>query len=265
MLGPVQQQLDRRYGLAFAPSGSAVRYVLFLNHPPLGARDRPDADPPEALPGLIGRAGLRDAAAMVAGDTALSGETLNATISDLERVIPAVLVVIFIVIAIFLRAVVAPLYLVLTGALATVAALGLTVYVMQTLLGYGQLIWYLVAVVAVLLISLGSDYNIFSVGYIWEEARRRPLRQALAVAVPRSTRAINAAGITLAASFALVALIPVAPFEELAFAVAVGVLVDAFIVRSLLVPALVSLVGRTSGWPGRRLVPPPGAPDSHDR
>ena len=76
--------------------------------------------------------------------------------------------------------------------------------------------------------------------------------------MPRSTRAINAAGITLAASFGLVALIPLAPFEELAFAVAVGVLIDAFVVRSLLVPALVSLVGRASGWPGRRLARPPG-------
>jgi RND superfamily putative drug exporter len=74
--------------------------------------------------------------------------------------------------------------------------------------------------------------------------------------VPRSTRAINAAGITLAASFALLALIPLVPFRQLAFAMAVGILIDAFIVRSLLVPALISLVGRASGWPGKRLVGP---------
>ena len=86
------------------------------------------------------------------------------------------------------------------------------------------MIFYVPFAAAVLLVSLGSDYNIFSVGYIWEEARRRPLPEALAVAVPRSTRAINAAGITLAVSFGLIALIPIAPFQELAFAVAVGVL-----------------------------------------
>jgi putative drug exporter of the RND superfamily len=134
----------------------------------------------------------------------------------------------------------------------------LTVWVFQDLLGRDGVIFYVPFAAAVLLVSLGSDYNIFSVGYIWEEARRRPLPEALAVAVPRSTRAITAAGIALAASFALVALIPLAPFEELAFTVAVGVLVDAFVVRSLLVPALVSLVGRASGWPGRRLARPPG-------
>lgn len=84
-------------------------------------------------------------------------------------------------------------------------------------------------------------------------------QQALAVAVPRSTRAITAAGVTLAVSFALVALIPLVPFRELAFAMAAGVLIDAFVVRSLLVPALISLVGRASGWPGKRLARPPPA------
>lgn len=126
----------------------------------------------------------------------------------------------------------------------------------QDLLGQDGLIFYVPFAAAVLLVSLGSDYNIFSVGYIWEEARRRPLREALAVAVPRSTRAINAAGITLAVSFGLVALIPLGPFQQLAFAVAVGVLIDAFVVRSLLVPSLISLFGRFSGWPGRRLTDP---------
>lgn len=77
--------------------------------------------------------------------------------------------------------------------------------------------------------------------------------------MPRSTRAITAAGVTLAASFALVALIPLVPFRELAFAMAAGVLIDAFVVRSLLVPALISLVGRASGWPGKRLARPPPA------
>jgi RND superfamily putative drug exporter len=154
---------------------------------------------------------------------------------------------------VFLRALVAPLYLLATSVLAVGASLGLTTWVFQDLLGRDGVIFYVPFAAAVLLVALGSDYNIFSVGYIWEEARRRPLPEALAAAVPRSTRAINAAGVTLAVSFALVALIPVAPFEELAFAVAVGVLIDAFVVRSLLVPALVSLVGRASSWPSRRL------------
>ena len=106
---------------------------------------------------------------------------------------------------------------------------------------------------AVLLVALGSDYNIFSVGYTWEEAHRRPLREALAAAVPRSTRASNAAGVTLAVSFAFVGLIPIAPFEELAFAVAVSGLIDAFVVRSCWSRrwcrwSAGSAAGRAGGW-----------------
>lgn len=103
-------------------------------------------------------------------------------------------------------------------------------------------------------VSHGSvRFHRIRVGYIWEQARRRPLSEALAVAVPRSTRAISVAGLALAASFTLVALIPLASFRQLAFALGVGVVIDAFLVRSLLVPAVISLVGRASGWPGRRL------------
>jgi putative drug exporter of the RND superfamily len=165
----------------------------------------------------------------------------------------AVVLVDLLLLVVFLRALVAPLYLLATSVLAVCAALGTTVWFFQDVLGHDGITFYVPFAAAVLLISLGSDYNIFSVGYIWEEARHRPLADALAVAVPRSTRAINAAGITLAVSFGLVALIPVAPFQELAFAVGIGVLIDAFVVRSLLVPALIMLVGRFSGWPGRRL------------
>lgn len=143
----------------------------------------------------------------------------------------------------FLRALIAPLYLLASTVLAVGAALGLTVVLFQGLLGHDGLIFYIPFAAGVLLVSLGSDYTIFSVGYLWDEARRRPLPQALAVAVPRSTRAITAAGVTLAASFALAALIPLAPFYEL--------------VRSVLVPALISVVGRASGWPGKRLAKPP--------
>jgi RND superfamily putative drug exporter len=109
---------------------------------------------------------------------------------------------------------------------------------------------------AVLLVSLGSDYNIFVTGRIWHEARERPLREAVATAAPRAARAITVAGLVLAGSFALLALVPVRAFAELGFAMAVGVLIDSFIVRSFLVPALISLFGTVGSWPGRRLRTP---------
>jgi RND superfamily putative drug exporter len=88
----------------------------------------------------------------------------------------------------------------------------------------------------------------------------RPLREAIKVAGGRSTRAITVAGIVLAGSFGAAALIPLGSFRELAFGMAVGLLIDAMIVRALLVPALISMVGPTSGWPGKR----PGAASTNE-
>jgi RND superfamily putative drug exporter len=104
---------------------------------------------------------------------------------------------------------------------------------------------------AVLLISLSSDYNVLIAGRIWREAERRPMREAIAVAIPQASRAIRAAGLSLAASFALVALIPIRPFRELAAMMALGILLETFLVRSLLAPAVLAVLGRLAGWPGR--------------
>jgi RND superfamily putative drug exporter len=126
--------------------------------------------------------------------------------------------------------------------------------VFQFLLDGADLAFYVPFAATVLLVALGSDYNVYLVGRIWAEAeRQRSLKRAVEVAGMRASSAITVAGFVLAASFASMALIDLRPFRELAFAVAVGLLIDAFVVRSLLVPALITLVGKRSGWPGRRL------------
>jgi RND superfamily putative drug exporter len=254
VLGPRQQLLGGRVGFATARRGNAARYVVFLDSDPLGPRAISAVRGLRGrLPGLLTRAGLTGATPRVGGDTAISADIVGGTVTSLERVIPTVLTGIFVVIAIFLQALVAPIYLVLTSLLAVIATLGLTVYVMQMLLGYGQITYYVLFTVAVLLISLGSDYNVFVVGRIWQEGRRRPLRDAVEVAGTRAARPITTAGLVLASSFALLAIVPVNAFREIAFAMAVGLLIDAFVVRSILVPALMTLVGPRSAWPGRRL------------
>lgn len=262
VLGPGDQPLPMELGLFLAPDGGAARFLLVLDSDPLGAHAIDELRALEQrMPALLAAAGLEGAEVSYAGDTALGLSLVEGARTDLVRVSAAVLLVDLVLLAIFLRALVAPVYLLATSVLAVTAALGVSTWLFQDVLGRDGMIFYVPFAAAVLLVSLGSDYNIFSVGYVWEEARRRPLSEALAVAVPRSTAAISTAGVTLAASFGLVALIPVGPFEELAFAVAFGVLIDAFVVRALLVPALISLVGRRSGWPGSRLArraPDPG-------
>ncbi len=251
------QALPEQFGLFLAPGGGAARFLVVFDSDPLGATAVGHLRQlREAMPRLLATSGLAGAEVSYLGDTTIGLSLADQARADLVRVAVAVGLVNLVLLVLFLRALIAPLYLLVSNVLAVGATLGLTVALFQGQLGHDGLIFFVPFTAAVLLVSLGSDYTIFSVGYIWQEARRRPLPEALAVAVPRSTRAINAAGITLAASFAMLALIPLVPFRQLAFAMAVGVLIDAFIVRSLLVPALISLVGRASGWPGKRLARP---------
>src|SRR5262249_7319104 len=148
-----------------------------------------------------------------------------------------------------LRALVAPLYLLAASVLALAAAIGVTTWVFQDLLGHPDLTYYVPFAAAVLLLSLGSDYNIFIAGRIWQEAERPPLREAIRYATPGASGPITPAGLPLAGSFALLALIPVSPMRELGFVMAAGILIDTFVVRSILVPSLIAAFGRTSWWP----------------
>jgi len=256
VIGPREQSMIRRPGFVLARSGSAARYAVLLSSDPyeapaishLRALDR-------RLPSLLEQAGLGGTRFEVTGATAVTSDTIAGVTDDLGRIALVVLVVDFLLLAVFLRALIAPLYLLAASVLALAATLGLTAYVFQGLLGYPGITYYVPFAAAVLLVSLGSDYNVFVTGRIWDEAKRRPLREAVAVAAPRAARAITVAGIVLAGSFALLAVVPLRSFAELAFAMAVGVLIDSFVVRSFLVPALVSLVGSAGSWPGRRLRP----------
>jgi uncharacterized protein (DUF2267 family) len=155
--------------------------------------------------------------------------------------------------ALFMRALVAPLYLIASSVLGLMASLGLTTLFFQVVLGQDDLTYYVPFAAAVLLVALGSDYNVFVAGRIWDEARGMRLREAIAVAAPQAARAVTVAGLALAASFALLAIVPLRSFREFAFVMAVGVLVDTFLVRTLLVPALTSLFGEGAWWPGRRV------------
>lgn len=254
VVGPAQQPVQRELGAVYSSTRNAARYFVVLASDPLGARAIERLRRLEnRLPALLRSAGLPGARASLAGDTALVAETVDGTVADLGRVAPASLGVVLLILIVFLGALVAPLYLLAVSVLALLASLGLAAYVFQGLLGYGELTYYVPFATAALLVSLGSDYNVFLAGRIWAEARIRPLRRAVAVAGARAATPITIAGLVLAASFALLVLVPLRPFRELAFTMGAGLLIDAFLVRTLLVPALITLVGPHSGWPGHRL------------
>lgn len=254
--GPANRPFTVASGATISPNGDAARYVVVLSSDPLGGRAVDDIRRlKRRMPALLRAAGLPEAEASFAGDTALVEETVTDTFEDLVRVSPLAMLAVLGVLVVFLRALIAPLYLLAASVLSLIAALGITVFVFQDLLDRGELTYYVPFAAAVLLLSLGSDYNVFIVGRIWQEARRRRLREAIVIGGARAATPITVAGLILAASFALLWLVPVSGFQELACAMAVGLLLDAFLVRTLLVPALIALVGERSGWPGQRLRP----------
>jgi RND superfamily putative drug exporter len=230
-------------------SGNAARMLVVLEDDALSAGA---ADTLErlraALPDLLDDAGLPIATVSIGGNTAIAAETIELIVRDIGRITLAVLAVNLLLLVLFLRAIVAPVLVLAASVLAVAASLGLTALAVDAL-GW-ELTYYVPFMAAVLLVSLGSDYNVFLVGRVWQEAERRPLREAVAVVTPRAAHAIGAAAIALALSFALLAIVPLWSFRELALAMTVGVLVDAFLVRSWLVPAVIALVGRGAAWPG---------------
>jgi putative drug exporter of the RND superfamily len=239
-----------------AASGGAARFALVEKTDPL---DATAISRVHALPGrltALGRAaGLTGVRFEVAGQTALIADSIGAVFADLGRVAIAIMVVTLILLALFLRSLLAPVYLLAASILAVLATLGLAMLICRAVLGSASMVYFVPFAAGVLLISLGSDYNVFVVGRIWEEARRRPVPDAVAIAAPGASRAITTAGVALAASFAMLAVIPLEQFRQIAITMAVGVILDAIAVRSLLVPALVALFGRLGMWPGNRRMP----------
>ena len=252
VVGPATAPVRQTYGAVITRSGDAARYVLIPETDPLGADAiRRLSNLRARIDDLTGAVGLDAARASFAGDTALAAETIELAEDDLLRVGLAVLAAVALVLAIFLRSLVAPLYLVLLAALSPLAALGLAVALFQGILGRPELTYFVPIVSGVLLVSLGSDYNVFLAGRIWGEARTRPLREAIVSGGAGAAHAISAAGVVLAASFAALALVPLQTFQELSFVLAAGLLIDAFLVRTILAPAVIALVGDKSRWPRR--------------
>ena len=251
-LGPRVLPQEAPGDVLVSEDGNAARLAIIFDEPPLdsGAIEA-ERELEEDLPEALQAAGLPQAETALTGQTAVASDTVEAIVDSSALVGAVVLAINFVLLAIFLRALVAPLYLLAASVLSVAATLGLTTYFFQGFLGHSDLTYYVPFAAGVLLVSLGSDYNVFVAGRIWQEAERRPLREAIAVAAPRASRAISVAGIALAASFAMLALVPIDGFREFAFMIAVGVLLETFVVRPVLIPALIALFGEAGAWPGR--------------
>lgn len=254
VLGPADTAVLPHPGLFTAPRHDAARYVLILAHRPLGPAAIGTLDGvARHMPGLLRSAGLGRAHAAYSGGTAIARDLSAETRDAVYRVGTAILAVDFVMLVLLLRALVTPLMLLAASVLSVLAALGITAAVFPGLSASG-FTFYVPIAVGVLLLSFGSDYNIYLVGRIWDESGDHTMRDAVIAAVPGASTSITRAGVALAFTFALLALVPIGAFESFGFAMAVGVLLDTFVVRSMIVPAALRLLGRWAGFPNRGLM-----------
>jgi RND superfamily putative drug exporter len=194
----------------------------------------------------------------VTGQAATSYDISSLSNSDLQTVIPIAIAVIGVLLALVMRSLVAPIYLIASVALSYFAALGLTVLLFMRLGGQSGLIFILPFLMFVFLLALGEDYNILVMSRIREEAHRLPLREAVTRALSATGTTVTSAGLVLAGTFGVFAFVGVTTggadsttLRDVGAGLALGVLMDTFLVRTLLVPSTVVLLGRWNWWPSR--------------
>jgi putative drug exporter of the RND superfamily len=194
---------------------------------------------------------LPDADVLVGGSTAETLDVQAAAVHDRNLIIPIVLAVIFLVLAVLLRALIAPILLIASVVLSFAAALGVSAFVFEHIFGFAGSDQSFPLFVFIFLVALGIDYNIFLMTRVREETfghgTRNGIRRGLAV----TGGVITSAGIVLAATFAVLGTLPLVLLAEIGFAVAFGVLLDTLVVRSVLVPALAADIGKFIWWPSK--------------
>ena len=202
--------------------------------------------------------------AIVGGGSAVQFDYREAANRDLLVIVPVVLAVILLTLIVLLRAFVAPVYLIASVILSYFGILGMSLAFWHYIAGESAFDASVPTFAFIFLVALGVDYNIFLMDRVREEAALHGTREGLLRALVATGPVITSAGIILAGTFATLVLLPITILAEVGLTVALGVLIDTFLVRTVLVPAITSLLGERSWWPSRvrgpRNTESPGAP-----
>lgn len=214
--------------------------------------DQPDSDAAKnTITSLRQTVKAIDEDAIVGGNTAVQLDTNTASLRDRAVIIPVVLFAITIILMLLLRSVVAPILLLLSTVISFAASLGVAAVLFNSVLGFPGADPSVVLYAFVFLVALGIDYNIFLMTRVREEVLKVGTGKGVIKGLVVTGGVITSAGIVLAATFAALGVIPILFLFQLAFIVAFGVLLDTFIVRSLLVPALIKDIGPFVWWPSK--------------
>ena len=205
----------------------------------------------EAISKSINTSSLKGSSYYVGGESATRADIMLTSESDFGLVFGCAIAGILIVIIILLRSLVAPLYMIATVLLNYGATLGITTWFFTNIMKQSGMIYMIPIFIFIILVALGADYNIFLVSRIREEAHQRPIKEAVSRAIANTGGVITSCGIILACTFATLMVSPLQMVAQLGVAIVIGVIIDTFVVRAFLVPAIASLLGRWNWWPSK--------------
>ncbi|MFC0007351.1 MMPL family transporter [Micromonospora siamensis] len=204
--------------------------------------------------------------ALVGGPTAIFADINSANNRDLSVILPVAAGLIALILALLLRSLVAPIYLVIAVLLNFAATLGATVYLFQGLQDKPGVTFQLPIILYLFVVAIGTDYNILMIARLREEAREgHEPHEAAAIGVEHAGPTVAAAGLILAGTFGVLMLAPISFLQQMGFAVAIGIVLSAFVMSMFFVPAVTALIGHAAWWPGhgdaRRVEGPRAEPE----
>lgn len=245
-----QAEVDFALPAGVSTSGSLTLVAVVLKGDPYGAGANEDV---ERIRASIAKV---DAGAEVGGVPAENLDIERANARDTKLIIPLVLLVVAVILGLLLRSLVAPAYLLVTVVASFAATLGLATVLFIEVLGADGLAFNLVILAFIFLVALGVDYNIFLMDRARQETAEHGSREGILRALVRTGGVVTGAGVILAGTFATLILLPLEELKQIGATVALGVLLDTFVVRAMLVPAITYRLGDRAWWPGRKTVPP---------
>jgi putative drug exporter of the RND superfamily len=249
-------QLYRATANFVSPDGRTVQFETGLKAGDPGSTTAMNAVPAIRATTTSIQKSVGATASAVGGEAPALYDISSISTHDLKHIVPIAILAIGILLALVLRSLIAPLYLIASVGISYLAALGLSVLIFIKIGGNGGLVFFMPFLMFIFLLALGEDYNILVMTRIREEAHSLPLRQAVARAISATGSTVTSAGLVLAGTFIVLTVAAgsgsgASQVRDIGLGLALGILMDTFLVRTLLVPSTVVLLGKWNWWPSK--------------
>jgi RND superfamily putative drug exporter len=254
-VSPVLAELYKSTNAYISPNGKTVQFAIGLTTGDPASTKSIKGTPADraAISSIAKQIGAKDSA--IVGESSAFYDISSISNKDLVHVIPIAIIIIGLLLAVLMRSLVAPIYLVASVVLSYLASLGMSVLLFMKIGGESGIVFILPFLMFIFLLALGEDYNILVMTRIREEAHSMSLKDAVSAALNTTGTTVTSAGLVLAGTFLVLGIVSGGSgdqqVQDIGFGLAIGILMDTFIVRTVLVPSIVVLLGRYNWWPSK--------------